>query len=81
MVSFRKGDIVQVKFTAPEMLDYWLSGKLSYGPDDVGVIVDADIWRATVNVQFPMSGANHPTAIHSSNLKLVGRVSESENKY
>jgi hypothetical protein len=79
MVSFRKGDVVQVKYKSAFSIERWMLGDTKVGPDDVGV-VRFDIGpteRCIVSVQFPMIGVY---GIHSQDLILLARVDdESEN--
>ena len=82
-MSFQKGDIVQVCYSSPRMIEEWMAGLRPVGQGDVGVVKydmpalaelqrDYANWTgATVTVTFPMIGTY---GIHARDLKLLQRA-------
>lgn len=80
MAAFDKGDIVQVDYKSPKLIEEWMRGERPVGPGEVGVVKfgthdnyveGPDAWRGTVTVTFPMLGT---FSVHSSNLRIVQKA-------
>jgi hypothetical protein len=82
MALFEAGDVVQVDYKSPRLIEEWMQGLRPVGPGDVGVVKysvhsEAPGYNGNVSVCFPMLGTY---GVHSSNLRVVQRA-ESTNKF
>lgn len=82
MATFEKGDLVQVRYSSPKLIEEWMSGMRKVGPGDVGVVKFEPEFGfycgrpdergyagvGMVTVTFPMIGT---FGMHTSNLVLV----------
>jgi hypothetical protein len=79
-MTFNAGDVVQVDYKSPKLIEEWMRGERPVGPGEVGVVKFApftDPYRQegvhnfTVTVTFPMLGT---FGVHSANLKIVQKA-------
>lgn len=81
MALFEKGDIVQVEYKSPELIELWMKGWQRVGPGDVGVVLFTlldDVRGGQVSVDFPMIGK---ATLHSMHLKLLQRGENNIDKH
>lgn len=85
--QFQRGDVVQVRYSSPKLIEEWMSGLRKVGPGDVGVVkFDPELQpylgrvgehgeyapvSGVVTVTFPMIGT---FGMHTSNLVLLQKA-------